>query len=317
MRKMKRYLPVILVVAGLILGGCAWLLRPLQAKLTATPTSGPAPLSVTFSAAQSTGPITSFTLDFGDGSTPYSGTDLTVNISHTYQNPGTYTAVLTVASAQGATASDSVVIQVLPGTQASLSASPSTVEVGGSVTFTLSATAASGRTLVSWTLDFGDGQTQSGAVSGSTMNITLTHTYSAAGTYDAVLTVQDSAGFTATAQVTITVTSPPPPEITSFTATDGTTTVSEGGTLSITSGTQVIFAFTAQAGPGRKLVKWNLAFGDGFYTGQDGLNVSTLSVPNITHTYTATQTQAYTATLKVWDDLNNSDTATITIEVTP
>ncbi|MGQ9700503.1 MAG: PKD domain-containing protein, partial [Candidatus Bipolaricaulaceae bacterium] len=104
MRKANWHLPAVLALVGLFLGGCAWLLPPLTAKLAAHPTSGHVPLSVTFSAAGSTGPITAFTLDFGDGSSPYSGTDITVNISHTYNAHGTYKAVLTVQDAQGRTA---------------------------------------------------------------------------------------------------------------------------------------------------------------------------------------------------------------------
>ncbi len=320
MCKMKRYSPAILILVGLALGGCAWLLRPLEAKLSATPTSGPAPLSVTFSAAGSTGPIVSFTLDFGDGSSPYSGTDITVSISHTYTNPGTYTAVLTVQDAAGRTATDSKTITVLSGTTASLSASPSTVAVGDPVTFTLLATAASGRTLVSWSMDYDGDDTPdaTGVVSGTTLNVTVTHTYSAPGTYTAKLTVKDSADYEATAQVVITVQSPPP-QITEFKATDGINTVSEGQTLHITSGTSVSFSFKASPGDStRKLVKWTLYFGDGAFTGQEGLNASSLDIfSGITHTYTATQTQSYTASLSVWDDLNKSDTAEITIEVTP
>lgn len=320
MCKMKRYSPAILILVGLALGGCAWLLRPLEAKLSATPTSGPAPLSVTFSAAGSTGPIVSFTLDFGDGSSPYSGTDITVSISHTYTNPGTYTAVLTVQDAAGRTATDSKTITVLSGTTASLSASPSTVAVGDPVTFTLLATAASGRTLVSWSMDYDGDDTPdaTGVVSGTTLNVTVTHTYSAPGTYTAKLTVKDSADYEATAQVVITVQSPPP-RITEFKATDGSNTVSEGQTLHITSGTSVSFSFKASPGDStRKLVKWTLYFGDGAFTGQEGLNASSLDIfSGITQTYTATQTQSYTASLSVWDDLNKSDTAEITIEVTP
>ncbi len=157
MRKMKRYFPAILILVGLVLGGCAWLLRPLEAKLTANPTSGPAPLSVTFSAAGSTGAIVSFTLDFGDGSEPYSGTDLTVSISHTYNNPGTYTATLTVSDAQGRTATDSKTINVLPGTSCSLGVTPTSGAAPLDVLFIVNAEAASGRKIVYWKLEFGDG----------------------------------------------------------------------------------------------------------------------------------------------------------------
>jgi PKD repeat protein len=328
MRKVKRYLPAILILVGLVLGGCAWLLRPLEAKLTANPTSGPAPLSVTFSAAGSTGAIVSFTLDFGDGSSPYSGTDLTVNISHTYTTAGTYTAVLTVQDAAGHTATDSKTITVLSGTTASLSASPSSPTIGETVTFTLQATAASGRTLVSWKLEYGDGSEDIGTVSGTSMNITRTHSYSSPGTYSAKLTVKDSTDYEATAQVSLTVTTRPP-EITSFTVVntaDSTQSASEGGTLSIVSGTQVKFSFTAVGKDGRKITKWTLETPGADVTSETRSVTPTSSYtsPDLLRTYTlpsgVTQTQSYTATLTVWDDATptpKTDTASITIEVAP
>jgi len=325
MRKMKRYLPAILMLVGLVLGGCAWLLRPLEAKLTANPTSGPAPLSVTFSAAGSTGPIVSFTLDFGDGSSPYLGTDLTVNISHTYTAEGTYTATLTVRDAAGRTATDFKTINVFSEseTTASLSASPSSPAVGEPVTFTLETKAASGRTLVSWKLEYGDGSEDTGTVDGPHMNITRTHSYSSPGTYAATLTVKDNTDYEATAEVSVTVTTRPP-EITSFTVTDGTQSASAGETLSIKSGTTVNFSFTAQGKDGRKITKWMLDTPGADVTSetQTITPTSPYTSPDLYRTYTlpqGAQTQSYKATLTVWDDAEptKTDTASITIEVTP
>lgn len=307
MRKFKRYLPAILIFVGLVLGGCAWLLRPLEAKLTANPTSGPAPLSVTFSAAGSTGPIVSYTLDFGDGSSPYSGTDITVNISHTYDTPGTYTAVLTVQDAQGRTDTDSVTINVLSGTTASLSVSPSTPTAGENVTFTLQATAASGRELVSWKLWYayteGASPDEQGTISGETFYHTLTHQYSDPGTYTVRFEVKDSADQVVVKELEITV-NPALPVITSFTAAPQT------GSAPLT----VNFAFTAQAGAGAKIAKWTLWFGDGSFTGEEGLALDTLTE---TVSYEYVQTGSYTATLKIWDNFDQTDQETVTIEVNP
>ena len=75
---------------------------PPQARFTATPTSGDAPLTVAFDASASSAPggsIVSYAWDFGDGS---SGSG--VSASHTYEAPGTFTAVLTVTDTQGLTA---------------------------------------------------------------------------------------------------------------------------------------------------------------------------------------------------------------------
>ena len=76
----------------------------VTAALTAAPTAGLAPLPVTFDAGKSSpgrNPITSYQFDYGDGTTPVSGTATTT--SHTYTTAGTYTAKLTVTDGTAAT----------------------------------------------------------------------------------------------------------------------------------------------------------------------------------------------------------------------
>ena len=62
---------------------------------SANPTRGSAPLTVSFT-DQSTGSITSWEWDFGDGST-----STMQNPTHTYTDPGTYTVSLTVTGPEG------------------------------------------------------------------------------------------------------------------------------------------------------------------------------------------------------------------------
>ena len=76
-------------------------------------------------------------------------------------------------------------------------------------------------------------------------------------------------------------------------------------------------SFEARAGgTGRKIVKYTLAFGDTTSLTEDGLNIvyPNLLIRTISHDY---ETGSYTATLKVWDDLNNTDEESLTIEGTP
>jgi PKD repeat protein len=80
--------------------------QPPVASASAGPTSGIAPLAVSFDGTASHDPdgsIASYAWTFGDGAT---GTGSTA--SHTYASPGSYTASLTVTDNRGATGSTSV-----------------------------------------------------------------------------------------------------------------------------------------------------------------------------------------------------------------
>ena len=83
--------------------------EPPIVSTSGNPASGAAPLAVTFTtnASDPDGTITGFSWVFGDGQTSTAQSP-----SHTYQTPGTYTATVTVTDNLGATASDSVTINV-------------------------------------------------------------------------------------------------------------------------------------------------------------------------------------------------------------
>jgi hypothetical protein len=81
-------------------------------SFSANPTSGIAPLTVSFSGSWSGGSGGySWTLSFGDGQST-SGSGSSVSTSHTYSSAGTYTATLTVTDSAGHTTSQSVTITV-------------------------------------------------------------------------------------------------------------------------------------------------------------------------------------------------------------
>ncbi|NUR62703.1 MAG: PKD domain-containing protein [Catenulispora sp.] len=88
-------------------------------SLTMTPDSGVAPLEVTADASGSapgTSPIKSFAFDFGDGTSV--GAQDESRVRHTYTNPGSYTANVTVTDRSGLTSSTTATVTVLPGAPA-------------------------------------------------------------------------------------------------------------------------------------------------------------------------------------------------------
>jgi hypothetical protein len=88
------------------------------AALTAAPMSGPAPLTVNFDASTSKpgtcGTITSYTLDFGDGSTPVTQFS-SPQFIHTYTSDGDFPARLTVKDSFGQVSTNSAQIIISVG----------------------------------------------------------------------------------------------------------------------------------------------------------------------------------------------------------
>jgi PKD repeat protein len=123
--------------------------QPPQVTVSASPTSGSAPLTVSFTSTASDpdGTIVSYAWDFGNGQTSTQPSP-----THVYQT-GTYTARVTVTDNDGATATASVVITVtnsppIPPSQGDivLYASEATVKVGN-WTVTADSSAAGGARL--------------------------------------------------------------------------------------------------------------------------------------------------------------------------
>jgi len=206
----KAKLTAVTVVLGMtvvvLLTGCTAINSPPVASFTRTPSSGEAPLNVSFNASASSDPdgsIVSYAWDFGDG-----GSASGVTATHTYTSAGTYTARLTVTDNDGDTDSATRTIQVsappIPNTPptASFSASPTSGQAPLAVTFNASASFDPDGSITSYAWSFGDG--------GSSSGVTTSHTYTSAGTYTAQLTVTDNGGATDSATRTIQVSAPPP-----------------------------------------------------------------------------------------------------------
>ncbi|MGD9275605.1 MAG: PKD domain-containing protein [Candidatus Pacearchaeota archaeon] len=161
-------------------------------SVSANPSSGVEPLTVSFSCSASSGNgQLSYHWSFGDGES----SDLQ-NPSHTYTNFGSYTAACTVRDSDNDEDSATVSINVIEDkkpTITTISATPDSGVVPLDVDFTCQASGGDGTLSYSWS--FGDGE------SSDLQN--PSHTYTNFGSYTAACTVEDSDGDSDSATVNI------------------------------------------------------------------------------------------------------------------
>jgi PKD repeat protein len=231
------------------------------ANFSAKPTSGKAPLNVTFTDT-STGTPTKWKWSFGDGAS-----STLQNPTHKYSKTGKYTVTLTATNAAGSnTATKSNYITVTATSQtpvAAFSASPTSGKTPLNVAFTDKSTGSPTK----WKWTFGDG------TSSTTKN--PTHKYSAAGKYTVTLTASNAAGSntkTISSYITVTGTSQTP--VADF----------WGTPLSGKAPLKVTFTETSKGSP----TKWKWDFGDKTY--------STEKSPAHTYSSAGTYTVKLTAT---------------------
>ncbi|MBZ0305872.1 MAG: PKD domain-containing protein, partial [Anaerolineae bacterium] len=223
------------------------------AAFSANPTSGNIPLIVQFT-NQSSGNITSYSWDFGDG-----GTSTEQNPTYTFANPGTFTVKLT-AIGPGGQNQTSAAITVTQPPNAPTAAFTQNV-TSGEIPLTVNFTNQSSGNITSYSWDFGDGTTST--------EQNPSHIFNTASTYTVVLTVTGPGG-TDTAQVAISATNPVLPSVAAFTP-DKT-----AGTAPLT------VQFTNQSSGENLTNNWN--FGD----------ETTSTEVNPTHIYNAAGTYTVT-----------------------
>ena len=176
------------------------------AVISASPTSGPTPLTVDFDGSESSpsGSITYF-WDFGQDGTSTNVQDTRIFSCGTSQ--ANYPVSLTVTDNDGEEGKATVTITVSPASgeslEAVISANPTSGEEPLTVAFDGSGSSPSGSITYFW--DFDDGESATGS--------TTSHAYTSNGTYTASLTVTDNNGETDSESVDIEVIESGPIEI--------------------------------------------------------------------------------------------------------
>ncbi len=280
--------------------------NPPTASISAAPTSGNAPLAVSFSGSGSTddGTIASYSWNFGDGSA-VSGDP---NPSHTYTSAGIFTARLTVTDNEGLTDTETTTITVTKDIYVSaltLASSSSTTAVSASAAVTIKDR--SGNAIAGAVVNSSWSGIVSGTVSGTTNSsgaVTLASPQSSASgtfifavtgvsasghTYNPVLNVRSSSSIAANL-VSVPV---PPNAVISATPTSGEAPLAVSFTGAGSTDDSAIAAYS-----------WN--FGDGS---------AASSSANPSHVYASAGT--FTAVLTVTDNEGLTNTASVNITANP
>jgi len=267
---------------GLVEGNLTWTVQAaLSASITATATS--TPLTAHFEGGVAGGvSLASVLWHFGDG-TSASGS---LSLNHTYLAAGTYNVTLELIDALGvlALATENVTLSPPVGTLVAV-ATDTTTTGNAPLTVKFEGSASGGVAPYSYAWTFGDGTSGTGSAP--------THTYTAQGDFEAVLTVTDGASIAAQASVLVVVL-PPVGILAASIATNVT-----GGPAPLS----VSFHGSASGGSAPYVYLW--IFGDGSASASGAAAV---------HTYTTTG--SFEATLTVTDSTGSVTSSQVDVIVT-
>ena len=229
-------------------------------------------------------PVTSYRWNFGDGARAEGRI-----VNHAFRVEGSYLVTLEIGDGYGryASTSETMTVGVGVAPTAAFLVIPTSPFAGQAATFDASGSKASpGRTIRSYSWDFGDGDVKMGLTSPTT-----THDYLTAGSFTVTLTITDDLGKTAQATQSVTVRGDSP--VADFTFSPPNPVV----------GTNVTFTSTSTAPPGRTIVSYFWNFGDG--------TTSTAAQP--THSFGTAA--SFDVSLGVTDSAGRTSTITKTVVV--
>jgi PKD repeat protein len=267
----------------------------LVANFTFVPASPLAGQSVTFDASTATNNSVPCALactylwNFGDGTTATG-----VVATHTFKTAGNFAVTLSVTDARGATATATKSVTVGAPTPPTVQfrMSPTPAPVNTPVFFNASESQpAAGRTIVSYSWDFGDGTTGTG--------VTTAHTYTGEGVFTVILEVKDDAGASARLQQPLTVGSGG-----GVTPTASLTVTPASGP----SGTRAVFdASGSKPSTGATIVSYTFNYGD-------GSTLETVTNPVQSHVYTGAP-GTLVASVEVRDSNGRTAVKTVTFTI--
>jgi PKD repeat protein len=232
------------------------------------------------------GTITSYSWNFGDGSTGYGS-----SAWQRFMTAGTYTVTLIVTDNDGASDSISQTIQVGPTNQAPTAAfafSPTNPAVNGWVQFNGSGSVDPDGSIATYSWSFGDGTSDTGGV--------VWHRFTAPGTYLVTLTVRDDDNSTDSASQAVQVGATNLPPTAAFTYSPANPAVNGW----------VQFDGSGSADPDGSIVSYSWSFGDG--TSDTGAVAW--------HRFTAPGTYVVTLTVQDNDAATDSTSRTIVVGTT-
>jgi glucose/arabinose dehydrogenase len=287
------------------------------ANASATPTSGPAPLAVSFSSSGSSDPEgrpLTYSWDFGDGAS-----STAANPSHTYTTAGTYQARLQVSDGVNDSLSTPITISVGSGPEAAIQAPTDGAQFQADDVISYSGTGTDPddgtlpASAFTWNIDFlheghvHPGTAITGVKSGSFTIPDSGHDFSGNTRYRITLTVRDSTGLTSSQSVTI---YPKKVNLTFDTVPSGRTLYLDG----IAKTTP--FVYDTLVGFNHTIEARNQTAGNTSYTfaswSDGGGQQHTITVPSTPQTYTATfnATQQPTGLAGAWS-FNESTGSTV------